>query len=201
MSLWLYAKKPNIQAGSLTADGLSCHKLAFVIQLFLFYFVLFHFILFCFQKIHLNVPAIIQSMPYITNIYLEFLLVLILLFLFPFPIFSRHWFSDIVSKKFMQTERHFDIWCRLKGDFPATPVCNSLWQFFFFQFPPAKTIVWKSIECVLIYSYRPEVRETREASTGGKWEAFSTRGSCRGNRRKYKTRLHDNLEPAWYSIL
>ena len=46
MSLWLYAKKPNIQAGSLTADGLSCHKLAFVIQLFLFYFISFYFILF-----------------------------------------------------------------------------------------------------------------------------------------------------------
>ena len=41
MSLWLYDKKPNLQAGSLTADGLSWHKLSFLIQLFLLCFILF----------------------------------------------------------------------------------------------------------------------------------------------------------------
>lgn len=187
--LWLYAKNLIYKAGSLTADGLSWHKLAFVIQLFLFYFLfLFPTNPKCSNNNSVDAVHHKYTQRHIcTNSCspsFRFLSVL-----------TSLTFRYLVSKIFSTSNlcKPDDTSVPMKGISPPSLSGHPSFAFFFLCFHWRKQFLWKSIECVLICCYRREVRETREDSTRGKWEAFSTWGSCRRNRRKYKNTLQHDI--------
>lgn len=135
-------------------------------------------------------------MPYITNILKGIFVLIPAVRLSVSYILTSLTFRYLVSKIFSTSNL-----CKpdvtsvpMKGISPP-PLFEDPSFAIFLSFHWRKQFLWKSTECVLILCYRPEVRETREASTRGitKWEAFSTWASCRRNRRKYKNTLEHDI--------